>query len=279
MNNEFYRCITHIEFSNPALEARTHVDHRDLPYLIWLGDNLEYLVTPNYNILSTLYSFNIYLRDKDKYADSYTYLIKELFWSHHPIQGIQDFIPVYAHKDVQDSLDLIYKGCSASMHAPSHLPLVQTKFLKDLDALDFHDYRTYPVRVYWIANYEDQFIPERTVYEKNRSIPGRYTRAEAEQRFEYSDDRFVFLQLTQPALEFFKPPQLLVSQEIVSWLEFIDSFQIKSLPVLFRVNYHLAELFFNADAKNVLEKYKSLRFISGSGYFQNSIGSERVFAP
>jgi hypothetical protein len=258
MNQLYYRIFHTPQSSMPIWNLQNPWDLGESPDSIWLSTNLHDLLRINKSQNKNL--------PKYYFQDFYEYhLLEDLFRQSFEIVQMPQRINVYGIREMQSELDIIMPPVKGSTVRSPALPIVQTKLLKDLESLGFRDYRTYPVRVYYISDYMDQFTGEQ--YDSNGMYigPKSVIPNESDQRFEYNDDRFVILQLTQPALEFFKP---LEAEEHFnhsdSDLKFRDDFDSLELPPLFRIKYKLPDLFCNAETKMVLEKYGSLAFIPGS---------------
>lgn len=134
------------------------------------------------------------------------------------------------------------------------LPIVSRRFIEALEQLGFQDYRTYPVRVYLMDVWNDIRAP------KVKGQPWRaVTLEEAHERFEYTDDTYVILQLTNPALELFDEAIAVKAYQEKGYAVFEDKKTllkrvIPPLPVLFQLNMNEVDVFCNETARPILEQ-------------------------
>jgi hypothetical protein len=132
--------------------------------------------------------------------------------------------------------------------------VVSRSFIQTLEQLGFHDYRTYPVRVYLMDVWNDLRAP-RVGKEPLRAV----TLEEAHERFEYTDDEYVILQLTNPAIEIFDESVAVEAYHKKGYAVYQDRKALASnayevLPSLYRVNMHETTLFCNQESRLALEK-------------------------
>jgi hypothetical protein len=134
-------------------------------------------------------------------------------------------------------------------------PIVSRSFIEALEQLGFHDYRTHPVRVYLMDVWNDIRAP------KVKGQPLRaVTLEEAHERFEYTDDEYVILQLTNPAIELFDTSLAVKGFQERGWaglgqeMKTLLERSMPSLPAVYRVEMRENRLFCNEDAKPVLEQ-------------------------
>jgi hypothetical protein len=141
-------------------------------------------------------------------------------------------------------------------------PIVSRSFIQALEQLGFHDYRTYPVRVYLMDVWNDIRAP-RIGKEPLRAV----TLEEAHERFEYTDDAYVILQLTRPALELFDEAPAIKGFQERGWaglgqeMKTLLEGPLPSLPILYRVNMGENLLFCNSDAKLIFEQLPLVRCV------------------
>jgi hypothetical protein len=180
--------------------------------------------------------------------------------NHHRIYGSKIFDTLRSTETQTDlQLPIIISGFPEYTHSDLDLPIVidisanivSTRFIKTLKDVGFHDFATYPVRVYEIELFKDREATEEEHVKAGRP---------------YYDDLYVLIQLTIP---FFEPVLALQDGEkspegAVDWGEdkyLPANWATRDYPGLFRIREKFPWLYCNTKvAKALASACPSLTF-------------------
>jgi hypothetical protein len=183
----------------------------------------------------------------------------------------------FGFKDVLEEFRIIKPRAENPHENCDHLEMFHVDFIDELKHLGFTDFRTYPVRVYFIEKYRD-------IYRNPRSgSTERWSSEEAQKRFDYTDDLYFVFQLTNPRVELFSQDSReralkIKTNPIVHDLEFRSDVMELELPLLFRARYDSGVLLCNTKAQEHFKKFNTLSFSGGSYFHRRTKGNPVPFA-
>jgi hypothetical protein len=199
-----------------------------------------------------------------------------LFFQPNIVVRVPERFEYCGFQDVLETYNIIFPQAESPFVNCSNAPVVHRKFIEVLTRNGFSNFRTYPVRVYFIKQFQDVYAPPYSMpylFDTHDPHP-RISSQEAMQRFPYDDEMYVMFQLTNAAIPLFdeEDRQRVIKEKAGTYwtpteLKLREDFDTLKFPLLFRFQYE-PNFFCHASLKADLEQFNFLHFVEGSKMVQ-----------